>query len=164
MKAKLRNFSLIGFAFAGSLALASSALAAKGENGVKVGVLSCNESSGWGFVFGSSRELKCVFSGDKNRTERYTGKISKFGVDIGYQRSAVLVWTVISPTVDLAPGALSGDYGGVTAGASAAVGGSANVLVGGSNKSITLQPVSITGATGLNLAAGIAAIDLQAEK
>ena len=162
MNTKLRD--VVGLAIAGGLALAVPAQAAPAEGGVKVGVLSCHEDSGWGFVFGSSRDLRCVFSGDKDRTERYAGKISKFGVDIGYQRSAVMIWTVIAPTTDLAPGVLAGDYGGVTAGATVAVGGSANVLIGGSNKQITLQPLSIEGASGLNVAAGIAAVHLEAQK
>ena len=82
-------------------------------------------------------------------------------MDIGYLKSGVLVWAVLAPSTDLRPGALSGDYGGLTAGASAGVGGTANVLIGGSTKSISLQPVSIEGDKGVNIAAGIAAISLK---
>ena len=87
--------------------------------------------------------------------------ISKFGVDVGYQQSAVLVWTVLAPTSDLHHGALAGHYGGVTAGAAVGVGASANALIGGSNKTITLQPLSIEGATGVNVAAGIGEMTLE---
>ena len=142
----------------GALALLTPARAA--DTTVKVGVITCHVSSGWGFVFGSTRDLRCVFSGG-GHTENYTGKISKFGVDIGYQQSGVILWAVLAPSTDLKAGALTGDYRGVTAGAAAGVGGNANVLVGGSTKSISLQPVSIEGDKGINLAVGIGAISLK---
>jgi len=139
----------------GALALQAPARA----DTVKTGALSCDVASGWGFVFGSSRDLRCTYSGG-GRVEHYTGTISKFGVDIGYVQSGVMVWAVLAPSTNLAAGALAGGYAGVTAGATAGVGGSANVLVGGSANSISLQPISIEGNTGLNVAAGIAAITL----
>lgn len=130
--------------------------------GVKVGVLSCNVASGWGFVLGSSKDLRCNYNPQKTADgEHYTGTVSKIGVDIGYTRGGVILWDVIAPTSDLKPGALEGNYVGATAGATAGVGGSVNVLVGGFDKSITLQPISIEGNSGLNVAAGIAAINLK---
>src|SRR3954467_11546634 len=113
---------------------------------VKVGLLTCQVASGCGFVFGASRDLHCSYSaGACARPVKYTGKISKSGADIGYLQGGVMVWAVLAPTTDLAPGALTGDYGGVTAGATAGVGGNANVLIGGSTKSISLQPLSVEG-------------------
>jgi hypothetical protein len=144
-------------------ALALSAPLKADEPNVKAGVLTCNVDSGWGFIFGSSRSLRCVYSG-AGAPENYVGKISKFGVDIGYLHSAVIVWAVLAPSNTLAPGALGGVYGGVTGGASAGVGAGANVLVGGSNKSISLQPVSFEGSQGLNVAAGIAELSLEQQK
>ena len=146
------------------LAMTAFALAApaKADSGVKAGVLTCNVDSGWGFVFGSSRELKCNYSGSDGHHEHYAGHIAKYGVDIGYLQGGVIVWGVVAPTTDLKTGALAGDYGGVTGGASVGVGVDANVLVGGFNKSITLQPVSVEGDKGLNVAAGIAAVTLHA--
>ncbi|HUA52234.1 MAG TPA: DUF992 domain-containing protein [Candidatus Sulfotelmatobacter sp.] len=129
--------------------------------GVKVGVLSCNVDSGWGFVFGSSRDLKCTYTPTGGKPEHYAGNVSKFGVDIGYSGGNVIVWAVFSPTTNLAPGALSGEYAGATGGAAVVGGVGANVLVGGSNKSLSLQPVSIEGYSGLNVAGGIAVISLQ---
>jgi hypothetical protein len=145
----------------GALALVAPARAA--ETTVKTGMMTCHVSSGWGFVFGSSRDLRCVFTSN-GRNENYTGKISKFGVDIGYQQAGVIIWAVFAPTADQKAGALTGDYGGVTAGAAVGVGGNANVLIGGSAKSISLQPVSIEGDQGINLAAGIAAITLKYQR
>lgn len=124
-------------------------------------MLTCNVASGWGFVFGSSRALKCAYSPKPGVVENYVGRISKFGVDIGYLSNAVIVWGVFAPTTNLASGALSGDYGGATASASVGAGLGANVLVGGSTKSIALQPLSIEGSQGLNVAAGIAELHLR---
>jgi len=156
------KYSLVASAMGlavGAFALATPAQAA---TTVKTGVLTCNVDSGWGFVFGSSRDLKCTYSGS-GRREHYVGHIAKYGVDIGYLQGGVMVWGVLAPTTDLKAGALSGDYGGATAGASVGVGGDANVLVGGFDRSITLQPVSVEGDKGLNVAAGIASIALKYE-
>lgn len=157
MKSKFRWAA--GAAAVALCAVAMGVPADAGTANVKAGVLTCNVASGWGFVFGSSHDVRCVYSGS-GRNENYVGKISKFGVDIGYQQSAVIVWAVLAPSDTLAPGALAGEYGGATAEAAVGVGAGANVLVGGSNKSIALQPVSIEGASGLNVAAGIAEISL----
>jgi len=143
--------------------LAPLAPAHAADTTAKIGMMTCHVSSGWGFVFGSTRDLRCVFTGG-GRTENYAGKISKFGVDIGYQQSGVLLWAVFAPSTDLKAGALTGSYGGLTAGAAAGVGGNANVLVGGSTKSVSLQPVSIEGDKGINLAVGIAAISLKYQR
>jgi len=131
------------------------------QSGVKVGVLNCNVAGGWGLVFGSSKNVNCTFSPQAGAAEKYSGEIGKFGADIGYSKAAVLVWAVWAPTSDVKPGALKGSYGGVTGGASVGVGAGANVLVGGSNKTINLQPLSIEGTVGLNVAAGIAALTLR---
>jgi hypothetical protein len=159
MSRKLLAASGAAAAVAAVLALGSPADAA----GVKVGVLTCHVSSGWGFIFGSSKDLRCNFAPSRGYGERYVGTVSKFGVDIGYTAGGVLVWDVIAPTTTLKRGALAGGYGGATASATAGVGVGANVLVGGFDRSVTLQPVSIEGNTGLNVAAGIGAITLHYE-
>src|SRR5471032_3472120 len=117
----MKTFRLmIGAAVAvAGLAIASSAGAA--PSGVRVGDLTCNVASGWGFVFGSSKDLHCTYRGNGHR-EHYIGSISKFGVDIGYTEGGVLVWGVFAPTSDLRKGALSGDYVGASAQATVAVG------------------------------------------
>ena len=135
--------------------------AAQAQGGVRVGTLTCNVASGWGFVFGSSKALRCTFAPAPGRAEFYAGTINKFGVDIGYTQGGVLVWAVFAPTANLGPGALNGDYVGATGSATVGVGAGANVLVGGSNLTISLQPVSVEGNTGLNVAAGIGSISLR---
>ena len=130
------------------------------ESGVKAGSLTCNVAGGWGFVFGSTHDLDCTYADNNGSVERYTGHIDKFGVDVGYRAGGIIAWAVLAPTADIAKGAMAGTYGGVTGGAAVGVGAGANVLVGGSGQTVSLQPVSVEGMTGLNVAAGIAQIVL----
>ena len=134
---------------------------ANSQSGVNVGSLQCKVAGGVGFIFGSSKDLDCLLVRTDGVAEHYAGSINKFGVDIGYTQGGVLVWGVFAPSGGLAPGALSGNYVGATGSATVGVGAGANVLVGVSNRTISLQPVSIEGNTGLNVAAGIGSISLR---
>jgi len=136
---------------------------AKSQSGVNVGSLQCKVAGGVGFIFGSSKDLDCLLVRTDGVAERYAGSINRYGVDIGFTKEAHIVWLVFAPGA-IGPGALAGDYGGVTAGASFGVGLGANVLVGGSNKQIALQPVSVEGSVGLNVAAGVASVTLRPVK
>ena len=136
---------------------------AKGRSGANVGSLTCNVAGGMGFVFGSSKDISCLFTRTDGVAERYTGSINKYGVDIGFTKEAQMVWLVFAPG-SIAKGALAGNYGGATASATVGVGAGANVLVGGSSSQITLQPVSVEGSVGLNIAAGIGSLELKAAK
>jgi hypothetical protein len=152
----LSRFIILGVTILAAMAL----LAARPQAaGVQAGMLTCNVASGWGFVVVSWRDLKCVYSPASRPPERYSGKISKYGVDLGYVDSSVIMWAVIA-TTDLKPGSLGGTYVGVTGSAAVGFGGGANVLVGGSNNSISLQPVSVEGSMGVNVAGGIASITI----
>ena len=150
-------FTVLGVSVA---ALSTPALAQSGKSGVNVGSLQCRVSGGMGFVFGSSKDLDCLFVRPDGMGERYVGTINKYGVDIGFTKEAQMVWLVFAPG-SVAKGALAGDYGGATASATVGAGVGANVLLGGSNKQITLQPVSVEGSAGLNVAAGVAAVTLK---
>jgi len=132
---------------------------AAGRSGANVGSLTCNVAGGVGFVFGSSKDLNCLFTRTDGIAERYTGTIKKFGVDVGFTKEAQIVWLVFAPG-NIAPGALAGAYAGATASATVGVGAGANVLLGGSNKQVSLQPVSVEGSVGLNVAAGIGEVEL----
>jgi len=139
--------------------LASDAGAAEG--GVKAGWLKCEVAGNVSFIFGSSRNITCFYEPDASkRADRYIGTIKKFGIDIGYETAGVIIWGVIAPTNDVGPGALAGDYGGATADVAAGYGVGANALFGGSRNSIVLQPLSVEGIQGLNLAGGIALLSL----
>jgi len=147
-----------------ALLAAGASFAPAQAAGVKVGVLTCNVDSGWGFILGSSKEVRCNYVPNKGFGEHYVGSISKVGVDVGYTKGGVLIWDVVAPSSDMKPGALEGGYGGVSASATVGVGAGANVLIGGFDKSVALQPISIEGNTGLNVAAGIGALNLKFER
>src|ERR1035437_5635547 len=148
-----------------AVALAAGAPSARAQGAapaaIRSGYLTCHVSAGWGFIFGSSRSLNCAYALQPGYTEYYTGSITKFGADIGYLSSGVIMWAVLAPTTNLGQGVLAGHYGGATASAAIGVGAGANVLIGGFNSSISLQPVSIEGQNGLNVAAGVAELTLK---
>lgn len=130
------------------------------RSGVNVGSLNCTVAGGVGFIFGSSKELSCIFYRDDGRAERYFGTVKRFGIDIGFTKEAHIVWLVFAPG-KVETGALIGDYAGVTAAVAVGLGVGANVLIGGGQRQINLQPVSVEGSVGLNVAVGVAEISLR---
>jgi len=143
-----------------ALGIAAAAAPAHAAAGVKVGVLTCDIAAGAGLIIASRKELACRFDGASGRSEVYSGSITKVGLDVGGTGGAVLVWAVFAPASSVAPGALEGRYFGVSAEVTPGVGVGANVLVGGFDRSINLQPISIQGQVGANVAAGIAGMRL----
>ena len=122
------------------------------------------QDKGIQFVFGSSKELTCTFTpaNDSFAPETYTGTINKYGIDIGVTGKSVILWTVVAAEGNqYEPGALAGKYSGATASAAFAAGLGANVLVGGSSKSFALQPVSVSASEGVNVAVGLAQVELK---
>jgi hypothetical protein len=138
------------------------ALPASAQVQIAAGQLTCGVKGGVGFIIGSTRELRCIFRVNPNdEGERYEGQIQKYGLDIGVTDNAILTWTVLAPARGIATGALAGRYVGVAADAAVGAGGGANVLVGGSDNAISLQPFSVQGQTGLNAALAVAAVELR---
>ena len=127
---------------------------------VRAGILQCQGGQNVGFVVGSVTSLECVFQSEGRRPEPYVATIHRLGVDLGITQQTRLSWAVNAPTSGLGRGDLSGNYGGVGANASVGVGGGGNFLVGGPANSYALQPLSVQGQTGLNVAAGIADLEL----
>lgn|SRR5690242_3098466 len=159
MKSLLRLTA--GAALATAMLVGTGSAASAGPAGIRIGTLSCHVSSGFGYIVGSSRRVNCDFQpADYPEGEHYVGHISKFGMDIGYTGGGRMVWAVFAPSSDMDPGALQGDYVGATASATVGVGVGAHALVGGFDKSIALQPLSIEGNTGLNVAAGVGQLTL----
>lgn len=156
-KSRIRTAAVILAACALSSSLGAPARA---EVQVTAGWLTCNVGSGWGWVIGSSRNISCVYSPTDGTPQRYAGQIKKFGVDIGYLSAATMKWAVLAPTTDPSPGALTGDYLGATAAVSLYYGAGANVLFGGFDRSVALQPVSVEGNQGLDVAGGVGAVSL----
>jgi len=122
------------------------------------GTLRCDVSGSVSFIIGSSRSLECTYQPTNGPTEFYSGRINKLGVDIGFLRSGVIIWGVLAPGIAGVSGALTGSYVGVSAEVAAGAGLGANALVSG-NK-IMLNPISIQGTTGINIAAGISGLTL----
>jgi Protein of unknown function (DUF992) len=153
--------SLLSIALGTALAVSAN-LAQAQDKGVTVGTLECHESSGNGLVFMSTHDLNCTFSGlNKNSpVARFTGRINRYGLDIGFTQNAVILWGVVSTSDRFTPGDLAGTYGGLTAQVGWAAGLGAHVLFGGTHRGFALQPISIEGFNGANLAAGIAEIEL----
>lgn len=131
----------------------------------RVGRLQCTISGGIGAILGSRKRMTCTFTpaNPRHPVEEYYGTVTKFGLDLGVTGKAVMQWLVLAPTkVWAGPHALAGTYTGASANASAVVGAGANVLVGGSHHSFTLQPVSVQAQTGINLAVGVTSFKLRA--
>jgi hypothetical protein len=156
----VRSVIALSAAALAALSLAGPAGAQAGR--VKVGTLSCNIAGGVGFVIGSQKEVFCRFfpSYEGFAREAYVGVIRKFGLDIGATAGTDLVWAVYAPTTRRA-WPLAGNYAGATAEATVGLGAGANVLVGGSNRTVSLQPLSVQGQAGLNVAAGVADLELR---
>ena len=152
---------LNGVLAASCVALVLAASPASAQQGVKVGVLRCDVAGGVGLIIASKKDMICDFRPTRGRPEQYAGAIRKFGLDIGATRGGTIVWGVFAPQSGGSRGALAGDYIGASAEATVVAGIGANVLVGGLDRSFSLQPVSVSGSQGLNLAVGVADLSLR---
>jgi hypothetical protein len=133
---------------------------AQGER-IKAGTLTCDISGGIGLIITSHKDVTCMFTPSQpGPREVYVGGINKFGLDLGATAGGEMVWAVYAPTTRRF-GALAGNYSGATAEATVGAGLGANVLVGGSDRTVALQPLSVQGQAGLNVAAGVAELILR---
>ena len=144
-----------------TLALMAPVVSADAAPPVRAGILQCQGGQNVGFVVGSVTSLECVFQSEGRRPEPYIAKVQRIGLDLGVTEQTQLSWAVNAPNSRLGRGELAGSYGGVGANASIGIGGGGNFLVGGPANAYALQPISLQGQTGLNVAAGVADIELQ---
>ncbi len=142
-------------------ALAGSIASANAMPPVRAGILQCEGGQNVGFVVGSTTSLKCVFQSEGRRPEPYIATVRRLGLDLGVTDQTKLSWAVNAPTSRVGYGELAGNYGGIGANASVGIGGGGNFLVGGPANAYALQPISLQGQTGLNVAAGVASIELE---
>ena len=142
-------------------ALAASIASANALPPVRAGILQCRGGQNVGFVVGSVTSLECVFQSEGRRPEPYIATVRRYGLDLGITEQTRLSWAVNAPSTRVGRGDLAGNYGGLGANASVGVGFGGNFLVGGPANSYALQPISVQGQTGLNVAAGVADIELQ---
>jgi len=141
--------------------VASLASASAQQRMVRVGVLECRGGASVGFIVGSVTHLGCVLRAEGVPEDRYVATIRKVGLDLGITQETALAWGVFAPVDRLGPGDLSGNYAGAQGSASLGVGVGGNVLVGGSHNSIALQPLSVQGSVGINVAAGLESLELR---
>lgn len=151
---------LLSVVAANVLAVASPAAA---QSRIEAGVLECQGGGGPSFVVGSVHQLACLFKPGVGPAQNYAGTVRRVGLDVGVTERMSLAWIVLAPSRQLGASELAGVYGGVSASAAVGLGLGANVLVGGSDSSIALQPLSAQGQTGLNLAAGVTSFELRAQ-
>src|SRR6059058_3597152 len=128
---------------------------------VQVGILECRGAASIGFVVGSVTNLGCVLRAEGLPEDRYVATIRKVGLDLGITQETALAWGVFAPVNRLGPGDLAVSYAGAQGSASVGVGLGGNVLIGGSNNSIALQPLSVQGQVGLSVAAGLESLELR---
>ncbi len=154
----MRIFRLVSLTAAFTLLAASQAPA---QTATQVGQLSCDVSAGVGLILVQKQTLRCLFTPlNGGQPEPYLGRIDEFGVALGAVGQGHLIWGVLAPASGIPHGALSGTYVGVGAEATAGAGLGANVLVGGTGRAFSLQPVSVEGQVGLNIAGGVTTVTL----
>jgi hypothetical protein len=146
---------------AGALAALLLATEANAQAKIEAGTLTCSGGEGIGLILGSKKSYNCSFKPTSGPKESYRASVTKIGLDVGVTGKSVMVWTVLTSSSPLKARALTGNYAGASADVAVGVGGGAKVLVGGSQNSVALQPVSVQGQTGLNLAVGVAELSLR---
>jgi Na+/melibiose symporter-like transporter len=156
----MRRFSTI-LSVAAAAIVATVAVAQSQSGSTQVGVLECRGGPNIGMIVGSVTNLGCVFRSQGRPDDLYTARVTTVGVDIGITTETALSWAVFAPTLQLGPGDLSGNYAGVSASATVVVGVGGNALIGGSQNSFALQPLSVQGQTGLNVAGGVQSLELR---
>jgi len=152
----------LAIAFGGALAALGLLVGSANANTtVRAGTLECDISAGIGLIFVEKQTMTCTFKhANGGPPDLYTGKIAEVGITLGATAGGVMVWAVLAAQHSVPQGALAGTYAGLTANASIGIGGGANVLVGGTGRSFVLQPVSLEGQVGINVAGGVTTITL----
>jgi hypothetical protein len=142
------------------LIAAFTGASATAQSRVQTGVLECLSNPTFGVILGSVRTMTCVFKPTNGPEQFYSGTRARVGIDLGVQAGAAIMWAVFAPTRQLNWGELAGTYAGVSADVAAGLGVGANALIGGSNNTIALQPLSVEGQVGVNVALGLSALTL----
>ncbi|MBV5269503.1 MAG: DUF992 domain-containing protein [Afipia sp.] len=156
----MRRFSTF-MSVAAAAIVATFAVAHSQSGRTQVGVLECRGGPNVGMIVGSVTNLGCVFRSQGRPDDLYTARITKVGIDLGITTETALSWAVFAPTAQLGPGDLSGNYAGVDASAAIVVGLGGNAMIGGSQNSFALQPLSVQGQTGLSVAGGVQSMELR---
>ena len=165
----MHNRHLIPLLATAAAALAAATTTSHGQSSwTQVGMLNCTVAPSVGFIIAGQQRMACQFvpnqsAAGPNQTtmpENYSGVMKTVGIDIGATAGGKLAWAVLSPTDGPSAGGLAGTYVGASGDVTIGIGAGANVLIGGSGRSVALQPLSVEGSTGLNLQLGMSGLEL----
>ena len=139
---------------------------AAAQSWTQVGTLSCRVDPNIGFIIVGHQPMQCVYTQAPSAVpqmppQSYDGALSTVGLALGVSTGSVLGWAVLAPTSGVPAGALAGEYVGVSADVGLGLGAGANVLLGGSNRTVALQPLSLQGSTAINVIAGVSSLKLR---
>ena len=133
------------------------------QHWTQVGGLMCKVNPNIGFIIVGHQPMECTYTPSLAPAppEYYDGAINTVGLDLGISAGSILGWGVFAPTHGLPAGALAGEYVGASGDLGIGVGAGANVLVGGSGRTIALQPLSLQGSMAINVVLGVSSLKLR---
>ena len=155
--------ALLACVFFGLTEISTKAPAQTPASWTQVGMLTCKLNPSIGFVIFGHQSMECQFTQNgRFPPQAYEGALNTVGIDIGVSAGGVLAWGVFAPTAGPPPGALAGTYVGATGDIGVGLGAGVNVLIGGSNRSFALQPLSVEGSVAINVTVGLSGLQLRA--
>ena len=162
----MRLYRIFAALFAMLAALAAPPAAQAQQPWTQVGSLMCKVNPNIGFIIFGHQPMECTYTPTLAAAppQYYDGAINTVGLDIGISAGSVLGWGVFAPTIGVAPGALAGEYVGVSGDVGFGIGGGANVLVGGSARTFALQPLSLQGSMAVNAVLGVSSLKLRVKQ
>ena len=142
--------------------LAMPAFAQAPKTWTQAGMLTCKLNPSIGFIIAGHQSMECRYApSNGSPPQAYEGALNTVGIDIGITAGGILGWAVLAPTAGIPPGALAGEYVGASGDLGIGVGAGANVLIGGSARTVALQPVSLEGSIAVNVALGVSGLKLR---
>lgn len=157
----LRRYILLAIFAATALGVGPSAQA---QTWVQAGMLKCQLNPSIGFVIFGHQSMECSFHPVSGPVQAYEGAINTVGLDLGFTEGGILAWGVFGSASGMPYGALAGEYVGASGEVGFGPGVGANVLIGGSNRSVALQPVSLEGSAAVDVVAGLSQLKLRAAR
>jgi hypothetical protein len=144
-------------------AVAQAPRASPQQSWTQVGALTCTVDPSVGFILVGHQPMQCTYTPSLAPAppEYYDGAINTVGIDIGVSAGSVLAWGVFAPTTGLPQGALAGEYVGASGDLGIGVGAGANILLGGSGRTVALQPLSLQGSLAFNVVLGASSLKLR---
>ncbi|HEY1747787.1 MAG TPA: DUF992 domain-containing protein [Xanthobacteraceae bacterium] len=156
----LKQKVLFAISLVGALSI-PLALVQSQQSWTQAGMLRCNLDPSVGFVIFGHQSMQCKFQPVSGTIQAYDGAINTVGLDLGVSGGGRFAWAVFGSASGMPVGALAGEYVGASGDIGLGVGVGANVLVGGSNRSVALQPVSLEGSMSVEAVAGLSQLKLR---